>query len=181
MNEKVKGALRKCEWILVPLVLVVGSFLGGSHYGQQKVLANIETKSDTITKVVPVYKDFPQPAKTALSGFVGVPKYKFITDTLHSVETAYLHDTTVVYLPREEKFYSEADGRLRLWISGYEPKLDRYELDEVTNTVTNTVKVKPPRWSISINGGYGVCLNEGRVILAPNVSVGISYRLVSLR
>ena len=59
MTEKIKGILRKCEWVVVPAVLLLGSFFGGSYYGQQKVLANIETRSDTVTKVVAVYKDLP--------------------------------------------------------------------------------------------------------------------------
>ena len=175
-----KEKLRKYEWVLIPLVLVVGSFFGGSYYGQQKVLASIELKSDTITKVVPVFKDFPQPVKTAQLGFVSIPSYKFLSDTITTVETAYLHDTTVVYLPREQKYYEEEEGKLRLWVSGYDPRLDRYELDLPQTIINNTVTEKASRWGISVNGGYGAALNGKNVILSPYIGIGISYTILRL-
>lgn len=177
MSGTWKERLRKCEWVIFPLVLVLSSFFAGSYYGQRKVLASIEVKRDTVVRVVTVYKDFPQPAKTSEIGHISVPAYRFISDTITREKVAFLHDTTVVYLPREQKYYSEADGKLRLWISGYEPRLDRYELDMETVTVTNTVRMKPPRWSISINGGYGVTMSEGRMRLSPYVGFGLSYSL----
>lgn len=177
---KWKDAIRKYEWVAIPLVLVVASFLGGSYYGQRKVLASITEHRDTVIKIATIYKDFPQPQKTALSGFIGIPRYKFLTDTLKSVETLVLHDTTVVYLPREEKYYEEADGRLRIWVSGYEPRLDRYELDERTITINNTVQAKPPRWGFSVNGGYGVALTNSGISFAPYVGFGLSYTFLWL-
>ena len=173
-----KEAIRKCEWVIVPVVILIGCFLGGAYYGQQRTLSGIETARDTVTKVVTVYKDFPQETKTTLAGFISVPRYKFFTDTVMRVETAYLHDTTVVYLPREQKYYEEEEGRLRLWVSGYEPSLDRYELDAVTTTVTNTVYVKPPRWSFTISAGWGLTYDviKKSVGTGPTIAGGISYR-----
>lgn len=177
---KWKDAIRKYEWVAIPLVLVVVSFLGGSRYGQKKVLASIESKSDTIVRVVPVYKDFPQPQKTAILGYLSVPKYKFLTDTINTVESLVLHDTTVVYLPREQKYYSEADGALRLWVSGYEPRLDRYEVDYKTVYVTQTLTKKPPRWGLGISAGFGATISKERVVsLAPYIGIGLQYNLVS--
>ena len=177
---KWKEAIRKCEWVIFPLVLVLASFFSGSYYGQRKVLSTAETKRDTVVKVVTVYKDFPQPQKTAQIGYVAVPAYKFITDTVTNEIPVFLHDTTVVYLPREQKYYEEADGKLRLWVSGYEPRLDRYEYDVETVTVTNTIKIKPSRLSISISGGYGAGMQNGRVILSPYFGFGLSYALLWL-
>lgn len=135
---------------------------------------------DTVTKVVAVYKDFPNPQKEAFSGYLGVPLYKFITDTIRAVETVYSHDTTVVYLPREQKYYSEADGKLRLWISGYEPRLDRYELDLPTTTITNTVKEKPSRWGLGVSAGYGAAMQADKtVVLSPFIGIGIQYNFLS--
>lgn len=170
-----KERLRKYEWILIPLVLAVGSFFGGSYCGQQKVLASIESKSDTITKIVPVYKDFPEPVKTARLGYVAVPTYKFLSDTITTVETAYLHDTTVVYLPREQKYYEEADGKLRLWVSGYNPRLDRYELDLPQTIITNTVKVTNPKWAFLLNGGFETEVIGKSILLYPFIETGVLY------
>ena len=172
---KLKEALRSFEWI-IPLVLLLGaSFVGGTYYGERRALASIETATDTVVKVVTVYKDFPKPKETALAGFVAVPKYLFVTDTITAEKAVFLHDTTVIYLPREQQYYEEEEGTLRIWVSGYDPRLDRYELDTKTITITNTVVEKPSRWGLSINGGYGAALVGNTVKLAPYIGVGVSY------
>lgn len=175
-----RDAIKKYGWLLIPLFLVLISFYGGAKYGEKKVLSGIEVKADTVTKVVTVYKDFPQPQETAQIGYISVPMYKFLTDTVNTVEMAYLHDTTVVYLPREQKYYEEENGSLRLWVSGYDPRLDRYELDKKETVITNTVTVKPSRWGISIYGGYGAAYYDKRVILAPSIGIGITYTFLRL-
>ena len=172
--------LRKYGWIAVPILIAIGSFLGGVQYGYHKAVSGIEMQTDTVIKVVTVYKDFPEPQKTVLNGYVSVPKYKFLTDTLFAVDTAFLHDTTVVYLPREHQYYEEDEGRLRIWVSGYEPRLDRYELDRVETIVTKTVTVNPSRWGISVHAGYGAALYDKKVILAPQIGIGITYTILRL-
>jgi len=166
---------RAAEWILAALLLVVCWF-GGDHHGRRVAFAEAESKTDTIVRIVTMWKEAPQPAKTALLGCVPVPAYKFLTDTIERVKTAeiVIHDTTVVYLPREQKYYEENEGRLRLWVSGYDPRLDRWELDERQTTITQTV-VPRRRWSIGVTAGYGLALAEPKVALAPFVGVGITY------
>lgn len=176
---KFKEAIRKCEWFIIPAVLIIAAFFGGSYYGEQKAYANIEVARDTVIKVVTVYRDFPEPAKAAQIGYVSVPCYKFITDTVTNETIAFLHDTTVVYLPREQKYYEEDEGRLRLWVSGYDPMLDRYELDRIETTVTNTVVPKRKHWGLTVSGGYGVALADKRVILSPFIGIGASYIIAS--
>ena len=174
-----KEAIRKCEWVIVPVVILIGCFLGGAYYGQQRTLSGIETARDTVTKVVTVYKDFPQETKTTLAGFISVPRYKFFTDTVMRVETAYLHDTTVVYLPREQKYYEEEDSKVKIWVSGYEPRLDRYEISWPETTITQTVVQKQKRWHLSLQAGWGVTFANGNVYTGPTVSAGLSYSLFS--
>lgn len=180
MKERIIALLRKCEWIIVPLVLIAAAWFSGDYYGRKKVIDSYESKTDTVTKVVTVYKDFPQPQKTASVGFVSVPAYKFLTDTVSTVEWAEIavHDTTVVYLPREQKYYAEEDGKLRLWVSGYDPRLDRYELDKETVTVTNTVVAKPSRFSLGLQVGMGALYMEKKVAFTPYFGVGVSYSLI---
>ena len=176
---KIKERLRNTEWVLIPIILIIGAFYGGSRYGQYRAERSVISVRDTVTEVVTIYKDFPQPQKAAVTGFVQVPRYMFLTDTLKTVEKIVLHDTTVVYLPREQKYYVEADGALRIWVSGYEPRLDRYEFDLTTTTITNTMK--PPRWGVSIGGGYGISLNKERqVIASPYIGIGLTYTLFYL-
>lgn len=166
---------RAAEWILAALLLVVCWF-GGDHHGRRVAFAEAESKTDTVTKVITLWKEAPQPAKTALLGYVPVPAYKFLTDTIERVKWAEIavHDTTIVYLPRESKYYEENDGRLRLWVSGYDPRLDRWELDERQTAITQTV-VPRRRWGIGVTAGYGLALAEQKVALVPFVGVGITY------
>ena len=173
-----KEFIKKYGWLVIPVVLIVVAWFSGDYYGQRLVRDSLESKADTVTKVVTVYKDFPQPQQTAKIGYIAVPMYKFLSDTVTAIETAYLHDTTVVYLPREEKYYEEEDGRLRLWVSGYEPRLDRYELDNITTTITNTIVEHPSRWSISISAGYAATLHSKTVVAGPYIGIGISYSLI---
>ena len=170
-----KEAIKKCEWIIPVLLILGGTFFGGMKYGEHRAYASIEVGRDTVIKTVTVYKDFPQPKETASAGFIAIPAYKFFTDTVYATNTVLQHDTTVVYLPREQQYYEEEEGRLRLWVSGYEPRLDRYELDAQVITITNTVTEKPSRWGLSISGGYGVALVGKSVQLAPYIGVGVSY------
>ena len=172
-----KDTIKKYEWVLIPLLLIVAAFFGGDYYGQRKVENSLVSKTDTITKIVPVYKDFPDPVATASVGFIPIPTYAFVTDTVTNEHYVPVHDTTTqyVYVEREQKYYEEDEGRLRLWISGYDPRLDRYELDHVEKVVTNTVVEKASRWGLSLTGGYGAAYYDKRVILAPYVGVGITY------
>ena len=169
---------RRYEWVIIPILLVAAAFLGGDYYGQKKVENSLVSERDTTTKIVTVYKDFPDPVKSSMAGVIAVPKYLFLTDTAHiEVEVPVPGDTVTqyVYLPREQKYYEEEEGRLRMWVSGYEPRLDRYELDAVTTTITNTVYEKPSRWGISISAGYGATLIDKNVKLSPYLGIGVSY------
>lgn len=172
------------KWLLIPLVLVIASFLGGAHYGHRRAVEGFVAEQDTVTKIVSVYKDFPKSQKEAFSGYLRVPAYRFISDTVERIRWAEIaipvHDTTVVYLPREEKYYEEEDGRLRVWVSGYEPRLDRYEVSWPETTITTTIKEKPQRWGIGISGGYGAALYDKKVILAPYIGIGITYTILRL-
>ena len=177
---KAKDAIRAAEWVLLPLLLIVGSFYAGRYVGRVQAVGTMVAKTDTVVRIVTQYKDFPQPAKTALAGFIPVPRYIFLADTVTVVEPTQpaVQDTTPVYLPREQQYYEEADGRLRLWVSGYDPRLDRWEMDERQATVTHTVTPRRSRWSLGVSAGYGVALADGAVRLAPYVGVGISYNIL---
>ncbi|MCR4564546.1 MAG: hypothetical protein K5651_00480 [Bacteroidales bacterium] len=133
-----------------------------------------EWAADTVTKVVPMWKDSPSAQKSVLDGYIAVPQYKFISETVdRPVPVPYaVHDTTIryIYLPREQKYYEEADGHLRMWVSGYDPCLDKYEWDAVTTTITQTYNAPKKHWGAGAAGGYGVTIFEGGVIHGPSAS-----------
>ena len=178
MTEKDKTILKRYGW-MIPIVLMVAAWFSGDYYGQKMVRESLESKVDTVTKIVTVYKDFPEPQKTALVGYLPVPTYKFITDTINAVKWREIHDTTVVYLPREQRYYEEEDGKLKMWVSGYDPRVDRYEISWPETTVTQTIVQKPRRWHISVQFGYGVTFANGTVKAGPTLSGGVSYSLLS--
>jgi hypothetical protein len=168
---------RATEWITV-LLVALASFYLGDHIGKNSLEAqDPEILRDTTTKIVTVYKDFPDPVKTVAAGRMAVPRYLFWTDTT-SVEVP--GPTEYVYLPSEQQYYEEEDGKLRIWISGYHPNLDRYEIDWLTTTITETKTYKPPnkRWGIGITAGYGAVVTDKTVRLAPYVGVGITYNIL---
>ena len=177
---KARDAIRAAEWVLLPLLLIVGSFYAGRYVGVVQAAETGVAKTDTVVRIVTQYKEFPQPAKTALAGFVPVPRYMFLTDTVTVVQSAQTaaQDTTPVYLPREQQYYEEADGKLRIWISGYDPRLDRWEMDERQATVTHTVTPRRSRWSLGVSAGYGVTLSGGAIRLSPSVVIGATYSLI---
>lgn len=181
MRQEDKRFLREfAEWFLMLAALSAFMFFAGMRYERRSAADIVISQRDTVVRVLTQYKDFPKPAETALAGFVSVPAYKFITDTILAVESREItvHDTTVVYLPRERKYYEEADGRLRLWVSGYEPRLDRWELDERQTTITQTIAERRSRWSIGLTAGYGAAVAGGAMQMAPYVGVGLSYALI---
>lgn len=169
---KWSSKFRGTEW-LVAILLVAAAFFTGDYIGRRSAPGGDVIARDTVVRTVTVYKDFPDPAKSALSGYISIPRYCFITDT-EKVEIVALQRDTVteyVYLPREQQYYEEEDGRLRLWVSGYQPRLDRYELDYPEVTITNTV-TRRPRFAIGIQLGYGLTLRDGKVGFSPYAGIG---------
>ena len=175
--------MKPVHWFIAGCIavgLIACSFLIGRATAP---LPEAETVRDTITKIVPVWKDFPQPVKTVSAGFVAIPAYRFLTDTVvnnvdHYIPIVLPDSTGTVFLQREQKFYSEDDGRLRLWVSGVDPSLDRYELDHIETTVTETIHPAPKRWGLSVTLGVGVSYVGGEIKAGPAVTVGISRSFV---
>ncbi len=167
---------------ILALVAFVLSFAAGYHVA---ISRQVESVSDTVTKVVPMWKESPQPAKTSLAGYISVPWYKFLPDT---VERAGITPSALdsigqpadsipeVYLPREQKYYAEADGRLRIWVSGFDPNLDRWEFDDLQTTITETIHPPPKRWNLDLFAGAGGTLTGSQSIPAAQAGLEIGYR-----
>ena len=143
-----------------------------------KSIADGEKTVDTVKKVVPVWRDFPDPVKTVSAGFVALPAYRFLTDTVnrdvnHFVPV-YLNDSTdMVFLQREQRFYLEDGGRLRLWVSGVDPSLDRYELDRMETTITETYKPPARRWGLDLFTSFSGTFNSQPLL---NAQAGLELR-----
>jgi len=172
-----ENIFRTVEWIVVAILLGASLFL----YQRSRNIQLPEIARDTVRIKVPVYKDFPDPKESASAGFVPVPRYMFITDTLTEeipVTVELPGKTDTVYLPKEQQYFEELDGRLRLWISGYQPHLDRYELDDIVTTINQTYKPPNKRWGIGVTAGYGATVVDKTVKLSPYLGVGITYNIL---
>ena len=180
MAEERNKLVRSVEWILAIFVLAL-SFYAGDRFERWRI-GPMESSVDTVYRTVTVYKDFPDPVKTTFAGWIPVPRYMFFTDTTEiKVQVPVPGDTVTqyVYLPKEQKYYEEEDGKLRMWISGYQPVLDRYEVDWTTTVITNTITQKERHWGLGVSGGYGLTYHDGRVYAGPTISVTISYNFVT--
>lgn len=180
MEDK-KSIWRRVEWIFALLLLVPLSFLAGTQHGKVKAIESLEVGRDTVKKVVHVWKDFPDPVKTVSAGFVALPAYRFLTDTVsrdvnHFIPV-YLKDSSdTVFLPREQRFYSEDEGRLRLWVSGVDPSLDRYELDRIETTIAETYKPPAKRWGLGLYAGVGGTFAKEQSIIGSEAGLLLRYQ-----
>lgn len=99
-----------------------------------------------------------------------------ITDTIRVKDTVYLN------LPREQKIYQEEN--FRAWISGYRPALDSIHIFRnthqlITSTTIHQKPIKPRRWGIGIQAGYGIIFHQNTIKPAPYIGIGLSYHLLS--
>lgn len=150
---------------LIIAALICLSFITGRWTAPKAEL----TSTDTTFIYKTTYIDRPVEKKSWEEGYIPTVRFFVLSDTTFT-ETV-IRDT--VYMPREVKYYEEEEGRLRLWVSGYSPALDRYELDEQTRVIEKTIRENTSRWSVSISGGYGIS-QDG---LSPYLGLGLSYDL----
>lgn len=159
--------------IIIAGLLVAVGFAAGHYATKRGHSGGIREIRDTVTVYRTKYAERPVETASIQVGTIAVPRMYFFTDTMRvETETAVpvpVHDT--VYLPRTQKYYCENEGRLRLWVSGYEPALDRWELDEKETTVTVR---RVPRWNVSACAGYGA----GKEGLTPFIGLSVGYSLI---
>lgn len=79
----------------------------------------------------------------------------------------------MVMLPITQKVYR--DTAYTAWVSGYRPQLDSIEVYPRTLIVRQTAlpAAKPRRWSVGVQGGYGLTPKG----LQPYVGVGVGFRI----
>ena len=135
-----------------------------AHPGEMKVKVDTLFVYDTIFVEKPVIK------KVEIIDTLRLPVP--ITDTLM------LHDTIFVHLPIEQRQYS--DPRYTAWVSGYRPQLDSIHIYQQREYITKEVKVaiKPKRWGIGLQAGYGVSMHNGQLFPAPYIGVGLNWNFL---
>ena len=179
MAEERNKLVRCVEWILAIFVLTL-AFYAGDRFERWRI-GPMESSVDTVYRTVTVYKDFPYPVKTVSAGFVALPAYRFLTDTVnrdvnHFVPV-YLKDSSdTVLIQREQKYYSEDGGRLRLWVSGVDPRLDRWELDRIETTITETYKPPSKRWGLGLYAEIGSTFAKEQSTIGTEAGLLLRYQ-----
>lgn len=107
-----------------------------------------------------------------------------LTTIIDTILVAYpdiviIHDTTFVQLPKERKEYSGKD--YRAVVSGFQPSLDLIQVFPETKTITKTISAPPRKrshWSIALQAGYGITIQNNHITPIPYIGAGLSYNLV---
>lgn len=162
----------KPGWILLLVAALVAavSVLSWRLGYRSAVAESIETpRADTLIVRDTVTVEYPVPILTT------------ITDTLLVAypDIVIIHDTTFVQLPKERKEYSGKD--YRAVVSGFQPSLDLIQVFPETKTITQTISVPPRKrshWSIAIQAGYGLTIQDNHITPLPYIGAGLSYSLV---
>lgn len=109
-----------------------------------------------------------------ITAYKPVPFNVYVVDTMWVPVTVSKTDTVWAQLPRTAKVYQ--DSTYRAVVSGFRPSLDTISVYQRTKviTVTNNVRIPPPRWSWGVQAGLGVNATGS---VSPYIGVGIQYRL----
>lgn len=146
-----RDALISYVAVVALLIGLFGAFGAGVSLGRRQASSNLAE----VCKIDTVYLYKTSSGQLPQYRFENFKSWAFFTetqtDTVRELVPYAVHDT--VYVPITQRYYEELDGRLRLWVSGYRPTLDKWELDEVTMDVTRTTR---KRWGVSAGIGPAV-------------------------
>ena len=135
--------------------------------------SDLRRRTTTPTIVVKTVRDTII-VRDTITAYKPVPFNVYVVDTMWVPVTVNKTDTVWAQLPRTAKVYQ--DSTYRAVVSGFRPSLDTISVYQRTKviTVTNNVRIPPPRWSWGVQAGVGV--NAGGSV-TPYLGIGIQYRL----
>ena len=174
LNE-IRWSIVLCAFCILEGVLFY--YVGRIHRMEQRMQYCDTIKEicyDTVRVVAPVAQDstwvgavYRTMAVRAPADSAGIGLRPVSRDTIGMTM-----DSVEVEVPISQMLY--ADSTYRLWISGYEPRLDSIEIYRATCIIRQTSR-RRGRWSVGLQAGYG-CTPVG---LQPYVGIGFSYSLFS--
>lgn len=167
----IKGIVANVLLLLAVICLIAGvAFRCKEQREEAQTITHIDTTRvvvyDTVTYRQPIAVD------SVVLRYETIKVRKVVSDTIRVMESA--EDSVSVEIPITQKHY--ADSTYSAWVSGYDPCLDSikvYPRTEVV-TITNTIKDKPKRWGIGIQGGIGC----GKGGFTPYVGIGVQYNII---
>ena len=182
--EKRDKMMIVCAAVIFASAMVL-SWLAGKHSRAmatdgESVRRDTVTVIDTVVHRVPAAKDSTVVRYVTRTVPVATQSYRAPRDTasvkndreqMPPLYASASGDSATVVLPITQKMYSDTD--YRAWVSGYESRLDSIKVFPRTVTVLET-KYKPPsRFSIGLQGGYGITPKG----LQPYIGVGVNVRI----
>lgn len=148
------------------LLWSLGIFFAGRNTAKKPDSAQVVTQvdtlyiCDTITREMPIY----------------ITKTQVRTEYLPVLDTLRIRDTLFVPVTIEKRVYE--DSLYRAEVSGYSPSLDKIEIFQQKQVVTQFVQVaevERKRWGIGVQAGYGIAADGS---LSPYLGIGLSYNLI---
>ena len=157
--------------LIVSIMAIIGIFSIGNCNRNKSLDSKIVVQLDTLylRDTVRIEKPVPKIIKNIDT---------FIVQTKDTIR---LKDTLYLILPREQKVYKEEN--YQAWISGYRPVLDSIHIyrntQQIITSTTIQQKQKRSRWSIGIQAGYGISIQQNIIKPTPYIGIGISKNLLS--
>lgn len=151
--------------LIIAATLLVGFFAGDRH--RAKIVQSAPVVRDTVFDTIPVRYPVPYDSAVVRVERVRLPIY----DTIRvEVSTEAVADSVDIEIPITQKHYS--DSLFDAYVSGYHPSLDSITI--YRRTITITKKTDPPRWGVSLQGGYGMTPKG----FQPYVGLGVHLTLL---
>lgn len=160
-----RSTIIKIKIVIVVLLLFIGFVVG--YMSQSQIVVD-----DKVVHIIDTVKII-QPSPTQVDTFY---KEKIVhVKVVHSErDTLFRVDSVLVYLPYERKVYE--DSTYRAVVSGYEPRLDEFEVYNKQTTVY--IEKTPPMLSPYVTGGVGlnkdISIGAG-VFIRDKDALGVEY------
>lgn len=162
--------------LLVALLFMIVAFAVGHFFGYKRGhSARFVAQVDTCTIYVPTSAHKPREMAKLTVGEIAVPVVLAVGDTI------VVHDTTYIYLSREQKYYSQ-ENLYDCWVSGVAVQLD--SLNVYQKEITIRIPPQPrPLNSLSLRASFGyagrpclpLLLNYGRELGPVTFRAGAGY------
>lgn len=161
------------QWIVAGVCgAVIGALCTFLLLMRREMAGGAEVVRDTVTVVDTVPYLLPVPRDSVVVRYETARLPIVVRDTVVRLDSVIVRDSVAVEIPITQKRYVTDD--YRAWVSGYRANLDSIEVFRRETVVTE--KVKASRWSIGVQGGYGMTPKG----LQPYLGVSFSFRLFGL-
>lgn len=167
--------------ITISVFVLLGYYLG-YHKGEKHATSSFteDVVRSTYTDTIPFYVPVPKDSVVIKYKVVKLPVADNRNDkpSTSAAEDSLSEktDTANVIIPIEQKVYS--DSCYTAYVSGFRPSLDSLIFHPRVETVIINRRMKPKRWSVGLQTGYGISLRQTPQ-LTPYIGIGVSYNLFS--